>query len=346
MYGERSENIRRRVLKNADSLDEFGFTTLHRIVLGYDSKKLRTVLEAMTDTIEWPDSMGRSALFWAVICDNEDDVRILLEYGANPNAKDRRDYTPLDFVRGSAVCKILLDKGAKNNVNSKNWHHSSIHEQVIENGCPEIMALFATKGFDIDIKDQDNETPLLNAIYAGHTAVVKVLIDHGADVNNANKSSRDSAIHFAANFDRPEILEMLLRKGADYNALDCNGRNLAHCAARTGSTKLVKIMSELSLPDLNYTIKDSNGYTPADYMSERIVMTDDEIGVHEAWEEMVAKLALLTPPEFLKQDEEYSPGFVEELTEVEAQIWTMYSDTKVPGAFPMETIREIGIVAA
>lgn len=344
MYGEDSTNIMRRILNNDDSFNEFGFTTLHKIILGFECKKLETVLDATTDTINMPDSIGRSALFWAVICDSEDHVRLLLDYGADPNAKDLRGYTPVDFVRGPSVCKLLLDRGAENNVNPKNYNHSSLHEQVIENGCPEVISLFAAKGFDIDIKDDDNETPLLNAIYAGHTAVVKLLIELGADVNNANLSSRDSALHFAASFDRPAILKMLLDKGADCAALDCNGRNLAHCVARSASTECVKIMAVANLLNLDLDLKDHEGKAPGDYMSERVVITDGEVGVHEAWEDLMASLSPPLP-EYTEQDEEKKKAVVEEVMHLEGPNWTAEC-LKVPGAFPIETIREVGTFAA
>lgn len=346
LYGDHGQDIIRRVLNGNgnDCFDEFGFTTLHKIVLGFELKDLRTVLDATTDTINTGDSIGRTALFWAVIRDNLDHVRLLLSYGADPNAKDVRGFAPVDFVRGPEVCELLLSKGAKNNINPKNHDHSSIHEQAIENGCAEVISLFEKAGFDIDIKDHDNETPLLNAVYAGHTAMAKRLIELGANINNANISSRDSALHFAAAFDRPEILKLLLEQGADYSALDCNGRNLAHCAARAGSTELVKVMARANLKQLDLSLKDYEDKTPADYMSERIVLTDLEVGVHEAWEEFVT--AFPRPVTYLSGD-----GSADELPinllGLQAED-SKVGEFKVPGAFPsfpVVQVQEVGVDA-
>ena len=106
---------------------------------------------------------------------------------------------------------------------------------MLENGCPDVIDVFASAGSDIDIRDNDDETPLLNAIHRGQTALVKRLLELGADVNGVNKSFCNSA-HFAAHCDRPDILKMLLAHGADYTVLECYGHNLAHCAAKNGST--------------------------------------------------------------------------------------------------------------
>ncbi|KAK4693752.1 hypothetical protein P7C71_g3701, partial [Lecanoromycetidae sp. Uapishka_2] len=347
-YGSQGTNIMRRILSNDDSYDEFGFTTLHKIILGLNPTSLATILRLTTDTLHTTDSLGRTPLFWAVIRDNASHVKLLLSYDSDPNARDARGYTPLDFVRSPAICALLLDAGATININPKNWYHSSLHEQVIENGgSAEVMTLFHAAGFDIDIKDHDNETPLLNAIYAGHTEVVKTLIDLGADVNAANISSRDSALHFAAAFDRPTILEMLLDKQADYTALDCNGQNLAHRAARTASTKFINTMAKAGLNELDLTLRDSEGKTAGEYMMERIVLTDAEVGVHEAWEELVEKLGGALPGydeavEELREDVE--KVFEQGLQPSKAQ-WKKEDMLKIPGAFPVVTVEEICVGA-
>ena len=333
MYSD-NDAIIRRILKGDDSFDEFGFTTLHKIVLGFDIRELQVVLDATTDTLNSPDSLGRTCLFWAVFCDNTKHVRLLLSYGADPNVRDLRGFSPLDFVRGPTVCQLLLTHGAKMNINPRNYHRSSLHEHVLENGCPDVIDVFAAAGFDIDIRDIDDETPLLNAIHRGQTAVVKRLLELGANVNGVNKSSSDSAIHFAAHCDRPDILKMLLAHGADYTVLECYGRNLAHCAAKTGSTELLKVMTAAQMKGLDTELKDHEGKTAGEYIESRIVMTDREVGVHEAWEEFIASL---TPPQLeTKVSETATVGRADlglgEYEQCERR-W------KIPGAFP--TVRHL-----
>lgn len=56
------------MLRNQDEVDDLGLSTLHRIVLGFVFKDLRTVLEAAaTDLIDSVDVRGRTPLFWAVL---------------------------------------------------------------------------------------------------------------------------------------------------------------------------------------------------------------------------------------------------------------------------------------
>lgn len=159
MYSD-NDAIIRRILKSDDSFDEFGFMTLHKIVLGFDIRELQVFLDATTDTLNVPDSLGRTGLFWAVFLDNVEHVRLLLSYGADSNARDPRGFSPLDFVRGLGVCQLLLAHNAQMNINPRIYHRSSVHEHVRENGCLDVIDVFASAGFDIEIRDKDDETPL------------------------------------------------------------------------------------------------------------------------------------------------------------------------------------------
>ena len=338
VYGTLGPAITRQVLRDEDDeFTEFGFTDLHKIILGFSHKDMRALLALTTDAVNLPDSLGRTPLFWAVITDDAPTVSLLLTHSATPNHRDNRGFTALDFVRSAPIATLLLDAGAKNNVNHKNWQHSSLHEHVIENADADTIAVFAAHDFDIDIRDHDHETPLLNVIYAGNIPAAATLISLGADVNAANVSSRDSALHFAAHFDRPQILKMLLEKGADYTVLECNGRSVAHCAARSGSTELVHVMKGFGMKGVDLELMDCEGRTAGEYMMEREVLADCEVGVHEAWEEFVESLK---EGEGLRREERVLGARVGvaqmvEQMEDEKEDW----GGKVPGAFPMPVVR-------
>lgn len=66
----------------------------------------------------------RSSLHRAVIKGSEDTVKSLLACGANPNARDENDLTPLYFAteKGSArLVDLLLEAGADPNYRAPNW---------------------------------------------------------------------------------------------------------------------------------------------------------------------------------------------------------------------------------
>ena len=226
------------MLRDTEYVQTQGFSTLHNIVLGICPQDLKSELGISAAKINIGDSNSRTPLCWATIRNDLQAVKTLLVFGANPNIMDRWGHTPLDFVRSIGFCKAWLEAGV--NVHSRNTEHSrSALHQLYKRGdgessdseTVEIIDSLDAAGIDVDVRDSDQETPLLNALYSGHIAHARRLIDLGADVNASNLSSRESAIHFAVIFNRHEILSLLLERGADYSAVNVKGKNIAYMAA-------------------------------------------------------------------------------------------------------------------
>jgi ankyrin repeat protein len=67
----------------------------------------------------------------------------------------------------------------------------------------------------------DGGHPLIDRVIAGDAAGVKVLLDQGNDPNDTNMLDRHRrALQYAAASGRVDIAEMLIRHGADVNAMD------------------------------------------------------------------------------------------------------------------------------
>ena len=293
-YGAEGSAVVRRLLQGDDRIDDMGFTTLHKIVLGFIYKDLRAVLEASTDSINAVDSRGRTPLHWAVIRDDQAAVQELLRNGADPNISDKEGFVAIDSVRSASVCKSLLKAKANINNPSPFNNRCALHHAVNRDAPVEVIETLIAAGSDINLRDSDRETALLNAIYWGYTKIAQCLIQFGADVNAANISSRDSAIHFAAAFDRSELLPLLLERGADYTALNIYGHDLGHAAALFAGAEFIDVMARCDLQRLSLDVRDKDGKTAKDHMNERIILTDREIGVHEAFESLVASLSALS----------------------------------------------------
>ncbi len=61
-------------------------------------------------------------------------------------------------------------------------HHVMLHRPA-ESGKAAVLETMLACGFDPDAKDKDSVTPLHRAAMAGHVEAVRVLLKHGADVN-------------------------------------------------------------------------------------------------------------------------------------------------------------------
>jgi ankyrin repeat protein len=79
----------------------------------------------------------------------------------------------------------------------------------------------------LDARDKDGSTALHCAIWKGHQAVVKLLLDAGANVNAHNNNDHwgTTPLHAAAHANQAAIAQMLIESGADVNARDKEGRS-------------------------------------------------------------------------------------------------------------------------
>jgi ankyrin repeat protein len=83
-----------------------------------DHTTLANALRADAHVAEWRDSLGYTLLHWAAAVDDDGAVRMLLDAGADPNARDIRGQTPLHVAAmsqirsGDVLIKTLLARGA------------------------------------------------------------------------------------------------------------------------------------------------------------------------------------------------------------------------------------------
>ena len=292
----------RSMLRNTGHVQTQGFSTIHKIVLGVISKDLESELETSTAAINVGDSRNRTPLCWATIRNDLQAVKTLLTFGANPNVVDAWGHTPLDFTRRLDICKMLLDAGVNVHASNTDYSRSALHQLFqmtggysLHDDTVDMISLLVNAGIDVNVQDSKGETPLLNAIYTGRTSHVRRFLDLGADPNLCGHSARETAIHFAVCFDRHDIIPLLLERGADYTALNAAVSNIAHMAARSASTKTISVLAESKLVNLDISMRNKDGKTPADYLSERSTLIEDEQGLHAEFDRFAKSILAIGP---------------------------------------------------
>jgi ankyrin repeat protein len=167
------------------------------------------------------DSFGRAPLHLAAWEGHEAVVRLLLEKGADTNAKDRQGGTALCWAapRGhEAVIRLLLEKGADIEAKYMSGGKTALASAAWE-GHEAVVRLLLEKGANIEAKDiSDEKTALVFAASAGHEAVVRLLLEKGADIEAKNISDEKTALVFAVWGGYNAVVQLLLEKGANVEA--------------------------------------------------------------------------------------------------------------------------------
>jgi ankyrin repeat protein len=223
------------------------------------------------DRAHWDvkDERGQTAFHWAVQGGSVRVVQLLLDNGANIEARDNSGRTALFWVASSrgreAMMRLLVNRGA--DVEAKNNNNATtLHSAAFRGFKPEVQ-LLVDLGADIEAKDKDNMTALHLAAWRGSEAVVRLLVGLGADVK-ARDSGGKTALFWAVSEGSEVVVRLLVEFGADIKVRDNSSKTVLHSAA--SSQKQNEIVVQL-LVDLGADIeaKDKDNMTALHLAAQR-----------------------------------------------------------------------------
>ncbi|MCA9175060.1 MAG: ankyrin repeat domain-containing protein [Planctomycetales bacterium] len=152
--------------------------------------------------------LSNSPLALAVRNGHTAAVKVLLEFGANPNEYGIYSLTPLANAaeRGQLeIVRHLLAHGA--NVHAAPDAYTALMRACI-GGHAEIAKLLLEAGADINAKHDDGQLPLHFAAKRGSAACVALLLKHGADLS-AKAYGKDTPLDYARLYKRTEVIQLL-----------------------------------------------------------------------------------------------------------------------------------------
>ena len=138
--------------------------------------------------------------------------------------------------------------------------------RAAENGYEAMVKLLLEKGAELETKDKNyGQTPLSWAASNGHEVVVKLLLEEGAKLETKDNNNGRTPLSYAASNGHEAVVKLLLEKGAELETKDkYNNRTPLSWAASNGHEAVVKLLVEKGA---ELETKSNNGQTPLLYAS-------------------------------------------------------------------------------
>ena len=125
-------------------------------------------------------------------------------------------------------------------ISGKLLHTTPLHVAAVK-GHTEVVKLLLEAGADKNAAVLNGRAALHLGAMKGHSEVVKLLLEAGAD-KDATSFAGMTALHLAAVFGCLEVAKLLLEAGAEKNAATDPGKTPLHLSVENGRTEVVKLL--------------------------------------------------------------------------------------------------------
>jgi ankyrin repeat protein len=204
-----------------------------------------------------------------------DKVKLLIERGVDVNARSKHKFNALMVAANHTgtieVLRLLLDNGAKlgpDALSAAGKPETSVPTPVFLStgtGEPEKTRLLIERGDDVRqswTRGSNKYTALNNAVDLADPAIIRVLVEAGANVNEPDRRGLTPLVR-AITSNSAAVTQTLIELGADVNQADERGNTPLHYAALSdyGETEVVRL---LLAAGANRKVKNKDGLAPAE----------------------------------------------------------------------------------
>ncbi|CAI4223306.1 unnamed protein product [Auanema sp. JU1783] len=236
-----------------DCQDRVGHTPLLLAVMAGRVDVIQFLLEHGAD-LGHVDKDGHSAVHWAVVCGQLDALVYIIKKKASVSVPDHLNSTPLHYSTVSediphelsiSILLVLLRAGA--NPNAVDIDQRTPILWSASNGNLEAIQSLKQAGGDIHALDRDRLSVLHCAASHGFHDIIDYFMECSPRnfVDQRDRSGHTS-LFYAVTFGHYEATKKLLAYGANPNHQDNRLRTPSHCAAAKGQLRMLKLLRQFS----------------------------------------------------------------------------------------------------
>ena len=255
--------------------DDHGHNVLHLAVarINISDAVVHKLISRGVD-VKAVDDQGQNMLHKAVdACRPTPFIQELIDLGVDLLQRDQEGFIPAGIARrwnrtrwvdclGEAGSKQGICKRCKCKKHNGQFVWSTREaslQAASHEGKVEMVRMLLNHGADVNSQSNRYGNALHAASYGGHMEVVQILLDRGAEIN-APSSKYGNALHAASAGSKSEVFQTLLDRGAEHTMTDHLGRSILHQAATgTSSTFLASVLEIVQDIDR----QDSQDWTPS-----------------------------------------------------------------------------------
>ncbi|CAB0042890.1 unnamed protein product [Trichogramma brassicae] len=265
-----------------------GSTPLHVICKrGHDDDLLALFFKINDDKkqtvqIDARDKSGNTPLHLALERGHKKAIEALLRRGADPNAANEEGSTSLHVIFKSTelfndvLPKMLFelshDKYRPVQVNAQDKLGNAPLHLAMDYGYAHLIELFLREGADPNLANAEGRTPLhVVCSRSDDDELARRLLEASDEVGqpvlvDARDKSGNTPLHLALHYDYENLMELLLRRGADPDSANAEGTAPLHAICRRyHEDDLAELFFKIN-DELNQTLqidaKDNLGRTP------------------------------------------------------------------------------------
>lgn len=187
---------------------------------------------------------GKTALMFASQLSDTELVARLLTAGADVNGRNANGGTALMYAAlggDATVTALLLDAGARHDTKAKlGW--TALEVAAVKGHISAARKLLEA-GAEPDVRDTYGWTPLMRAVDTRRLAFVRMLLEETSADLCARQESGAMALHIAAASGDAAMVRLLVDHGAERDATDNDGRTADDIARSLGHAEIADYLS-------------------------------------------------------------------------------------------------------